>query len=174
MYNREIIGLGLANFAGAMSNSYTTTGSFSRSAVNNNAGKKTHPMRREIHSKPSIRPHASGAKTPMAQFICGWTVGFVLIWLTSYFSRVPTNILGSIIVVSVASLVEYEQAIYLWKVNKLDFLVWLAAFLGVLFYSVEVGLAIAIGLALLLLVWHVAFPQVNVLGKLPGQPDVLR
>ena len=37
-YNREIIALGLANVAGAMSNSYTTTGSFSRSAVNNNAG----------------------------------------------------------------------------------------------------------------------------------------
>ena len=41
-YNREIIGLGLANFAGAMSNCYTTTGSFSRSAVNNNSGKHWH------------------------------------------------------------------------------------------------------------------------------------
>ena len=38
-YNQEITALGLANLAGAMSNSYTTTGSFSRSAVNNNAGK---------------------------------------------------------------------------------------------------------------------------------------
>lgn len=37
-YNREIIGLGLANFAGAMFNCYTTTGSFSRSAVNNASG----------------------------------------------------------------------------------------------------------------------------------------
>eukprot|EP00878_Enallax_costatus_P007429 GHUV01007780.1.p1 GENE.GHUV01007780.1~~GHUV01007780.1.p1 ORF type:complete len:422 (+),score=57.02 GHUV01007780.1:303-1568(+) len=38
-YNQEIVGLGLANFAGAMFNSYTTTGSFSRSAVNNSSGK---------------------------------------------------------------------------------------------------------------------------------------
>jgi sulfate transporter 4 len=37
-YNREIIGLGLANFAGAMFSCYTTTGSFSRSAVNNASG----------------------------------------------------------------------------------------------------------------------------------------
>jgi MFS superfamily sulfate permease-like transporter len=37
-YNREIIGLGLANFAGAMSSCYSTTGSFSRSAVADNAG----------------------------------------------------------------------------------------------------------------------------------------
>lgn len=37
-YNQEIVGLGVANFAGAMFSSYTTTGSFSRSAVNNSSG----------------------------------------------------------------------------------------------------------------------------------------
>ena len=58
----------------------------------------------------------AGAKTPLCQFVCGWVVGFVLIFLTTYFARVPTNILGSIIICSVASLVEYEQSVYLWKV----------------------------------------------------------
>ncbi|KAG1664415.1 hypothetical protein FOA52_009737 [Chlamydomonas sp. UWO 241] len=95
-YNREIVGLGLANFAGAMSSTYTTTGSFSRSAVNNNAG----------------------AKTPLAQFICGWVVAFVLIFLTGPFARVPFNAMGAIVIVSVASLVEFEQAIFLWKVGE--------------------------------------------------------
>ena len=38
VYNREIIGLGLANFAGSCFNAYTTTGSFSRSAVNADSG----------------------------------------------------------------------------------------------------------------------------------------
>ena len=37
-YNQEIVGLGIANFAGAMFSAYTTTGSFSRSAVNNASG----------------------------------------------------------------------------------------------------------------------------------------
>jgi hypothetical protein len=37
-YNQEIVGLGIANFAGAAFSSYTTTGSFSRSAVNNASG----------------------------------------------------------------------------------------------------------------------------------------
>jgi hypothetical protein len=37
-YNQEIRGLGFANFAGALFSSYTTTGSFSRSAVNNSSG----------------------------------------------------------------------------------------------------------------------------------------
>lgn len=110
----------------------------------------------------------------MAQFVCGWVVGFVLIFLTTYFARVPTNILGSIIIVSVASLVEYEQAIYLWKVSKLDLACWMAAFAGVLFYSVEVGLAIAIGLAVLLCLYQSAFPHTAVLGKLANAPNVYR
>jgi hypothetical protein len=53
----------------------------------------------------------------MQQFICGWVVAFVLIFLTTFFARVPKNILGSIIIVSVSTLVEYEEAIYLWKVR---------------------------------------------------------
>lgn len=39
--NREIIGMGLANLFGAMFNTYSTTGSFSRSAVNNDVGAKS-------------------------------------------------------------------------------------------------------------------------------------
>lgn len=39
--NLEIIGLGIANFIGAAFNCYTTTGSFSRSSVNNESGEHT-------------------------------------------------------------------------------------------------------------------------------------
>jgi MFS superfamily sulfate permease-like transporter len=35
---QEIVGLGLANFAGSAFNAYSTTGSFSRSAVNYDSG----------------------------------------------------------------------------------------------------------------------------------------
>ncbi len=37
-YNQEIVSLGLANFVGAFFSSYTTTGSFSRSAISNSCG----------------------------------------------------------------------------------------------------------------------------------------
>jgi MFS superfamily sulfate permease-like transporter len=35
---QEIVGLGISNFSGAMTNCYSTTGSFSCSAVNNDSG----------------------------------------------------------------------------------------------------------------------------------------
>lgn len=37
-FTQELRGLGIANIAGALFSAYTTTGSFSRSAVNNSVG----------------------------------------------------------------------------------------------------------------------------------------
>ncbi|PNH07849.1 Proton/sulfate cotransporter 2 [Tetrabaena socialis] len=144
--NQEIVGLGLANFAGAAFHAYTTTGSFSRSAVNNEAG----------------------AKTGLAGFFTAWVVGFVLLFLTPVFEKLPYCTLGAIVCSSVTGLLEYEQAIYLWKINKLDFFIWMAAFLGTLFISIEIGLGIAIGLAILVVVYESAFPHTAMLGRIPG------
>ena len=57
---------------------------------------------------------------------------------------------------------------WVWQVNKMDCLVWLAAFLGTMFAGVEIGLAISIGLAVLLVVMESAFPHTAILGRIPG------
>jgi MFS superfamily sulfate permease-like transporter len=59
------------------------------------------------------------------------------------------------------------------KTNLRDFLVWLAAFLGTAFLGVEIGLAISIGLALLIVVFESAFAHSAVLGEL-GNTGVYR
>ena len=51
---------------------------------------------------------------------------------------------------------------------------WLAAFFGTMFISIEIGLAISIGLALLHAMYHSAFPHTAVLGKVPGSEHVYR
>ncbi len=58
------------------------------------------------------------------------------------------------------------QAVYLFKVNKFDLLCWVASFCGVLFYSVEIGLLMAVGLAIALVVYNSAFPPIVVLGQI--------
>lgn len=44
----------------------------------------------------------------------------MLIFLTPVFSKLPYNCLGAIVCSSVTGLLEYEQAIYLWKVRERD------------------------------------------------------
>lgn len=77
-------------------------------------------------------------------------------------------VLASIVISGVVSLVDYSEAIYLWRVHKFDFSVWMVAFLGTLFLGVEMGLGIAVGISLLLVIFESAYPHTAVLGRLPG------
>ncbi|WIA34220.1 hypothetical protein OEZ86_012573 [Tetradesmus obliquus] len=149
--NQEIVGLGLANFAGSAFNAYSTTGSFSRSAVN----------------------YDSGCKTGLSGFVTACVVGLVLLVLTPVFEKLPLNVMGAIVVSGVSGLFEYEQAVHLFKVRKLDWLVWMTSFCSTMFLGVEIGLAISIGLALLIVVYESAFPHTALLGRV-GNTTIYR
>ena len=66
-------------------------------------------------------------------------------------------------------LLDYEEAISLWRAHKFDFGVWMTAFTGTLFLGVEVGLAIAVGVSLLIVIYESAYLHTSVLGRLPGK-----
>ncbi|KAD2806191.1 hypothetical protein E3N88_39568 [Mikania micrantha] len=144
--NKEMIAIGLMNMAGSCSSCYVTTGSFSRSAVNANAG----------------------AKTVVSNIIMASTVLVTLLFLMPLFHYTPNLILAAIIITAVIGLIDYQSAIRLWKVDKLDFLACLSSFLGVLMISVPIGLAIAVGVSVFKILLHVTRPNTGVLGNIPG------
>jgi sulfate transporter 4 len=129
-----------------MFNAYPVTGSFSRSAVNND----------------------SGAKSPISAMVTATLVGFVLILLTGVFEEMPLCVLGAIVIAGVFGLLDYDEALYLWKVHRFDFTVWIIACFGTMLIGVEPGLAIAVGVSLLIVVYESAYPHTSVLGRLPG------
>ena len=133
--NQEIMALGLINLAGCCLSSPPTTGSFSRTAVGNNAG----------------------AKSPGAQMVVGLFVAIVLYLLTGFFSYVPFAAMAAIITVSVASLVDLELACYLWRVSRADFIYFLAACFGTLLLNVESGLLLAVALSITWTIYRSAF-----------------
>lgn len=143
---QEIRAIGFANIVGALFNCYTTTGSFSRSAVNNSCG----------------------AQSQISSVVTGIFVMIVLLALTKVFLYMPNNAQGAIIISGIITLFDYKEAVFLWKVNKLDFVVWLSAFIIVVFAGVEIGLGCAVGLSLLIVLWKVGFPHTAQLGRLPG------
>ncbi|KDD75929.1 sulfate transporter, partial [Helicosporidium sp. ATCC 50920] len=145
---QELRGLGIANLAGAAFNCYTTTGSFSRSAVNN----------------------AVGARTPLASAVTGVVVCFVLLFLTPVFAHMSQNAMGAIVIVGVLQLFDIQEAVFLFRVNFFDFLVWLVACAVVLFVGVEWGIAASVALSLLIFIFRSAFPAVQRLSPIPGTP----
>ncbi|XP_021298752.1 probable sulfate transporter 3.4 [Herrania umbratica] len=143
--NKEMMAIGLMNMAGCCTSCYVTTGSFSRSAVNYNAG----------------------AQTAVSNIVLATTVLVTLLFLMPLFYYTPNVILGAIIITAVIGLIDYQAAYKLWKVDKLDFLACVCSFFGVLFISVPLGLAIAVGVSVFKILLHVTRPNTVVLGNIP-------
>lgn len=97
-------------------------GAFSRSAVNHNAG----------------------SKTAMSNIVMAVTVMITLLFLMPLFLYTPNLVLGAIIVTAVVGLIDIPATYVIWKIDKIDFIICVSAFLGVIFISVVTGLAIAV------------------------------
>ncbi|XP_055813233.1 sulfate transporter 3.1-like [Solanum dulcamara] len=143
--NKEMIAFGMMNIVGSCTSCYLTTGPFSRSAVNFNAG----------------------CKTAVSNIVMAIAVMVTLLVLTPLFHYTPLVVLSSIIVSAMLGLIDYNAAIHLWHVDKFDFLVCMSAYFGVVFASVEIGLVIAVALSLLRVLLYVARPRTLLLGNIP-------
>ncbi|CAK7325612.1 unnamed protein product [Dovyalis caffra] len=159
--SQELFGLGLANVLGSFFSSYPSTGSFSRSAVNNE----------------------SGAKTGLSGIIAGIIMGCSLLFLTPLFKYIPQCALAAIVISAVMGLVsmlksqaeelatdsvDYDEAIFLWRVDKKDFVLWIITSTTTLFLGIEIGVLIGVGVSLAFVIHESANPHIAILGRLPG------
>mgnify|MGYP000297683544 CR=1 FL=1 len=144
--NQELIALGISNMVGSLFKAYPSASSFSRSAIN----------------------QESGAKTGMAALISVVMVVITLLFLMPLFYHLPKTVLASIIIVAVFGLINFKEAGFLWKANKLDFWLMLATFLATLLLGIEFGIITGVGLSLIILIFRTSRPYVAVLGKVPN------
>lgn len=143
--NKEMVALGTMNVIGSMTSCYVATGSFSRSAVN----------------------YMAGCQTAVSNIVMSFVVFLTVKFLTPLFEYTPNAILASIIISAVIGLIDYDAAILIWKIDKLDFVACLGAFLGVVFKSVETGLLIAVAISFAKILLQVTRPRTAILGKIP-------
>jgi SulP family sulfate permease len=144
--NQELIGLGLANIAGSFFQSFPTTGGFSRSAVNDQAG----------------------ARTGLASIISAILILLTLLFLTPLFYYLPKAILASVIMVAVFGLIDIKEAVYLWNADRKDFAMLLITFLATLSLGIEEGIGVGVILSLGMVIWRVTYPHVAPLGRISG------
>lgn len=86
----------------------------------------------------------AGCQTAVSNIVMSIVVFMTLQFLTPLFKYTPNAILAAIIINAVISLVDYQAAILIWKIDKFDFIACMGAFFGVVFVSVEIGLVIAV------------------------------
>lgn len=144
--NQELIALGGANLAAALSGGMPVAGGFSRTMVNDSAG----------------------ARTQAAAILTAILVATVALFFTPALAQVPKAALAAIIIVAVFRLIDVRGAVAAWRYDRHDGVVLLGTLLGVLVIGIEAGLTLGVGLSLLLYVWRASRPHVAELGRLPG------
>ncbi|XP_020235989.1 low affinity sulfate transporter 3 [Cajanus cajan] len=143
--NKEMLSMGFMNIAGSLTSCYVATGSFSRTAVN----------------------FSAGCQTAVSNIVMAVTVFLSLELFTRLLYYTPVPILASIILSALPGLIDLSEARYIWKVDKLDFLACIGAFLGVLFATVEIGLLVAVIISFAKILIQSIRPGIEVLGRVP-------
>jgi len=124
--NQELIGQGLANMLGAVGKGYPVSGSFSRSAVNFQAGAVT---------------GFSSAFTSIAVLI-------MLLFLTPLLYHLPQSVLAAVIMMAVIGLLNVSGFIHAWKAQKYDGIISVISFIATLVFAPHLDKGIMIGVVL--------------------------
>jgi SulP family sulfate permease len=144
--NQELVALGGANVAAALSGGFPVTGGFARSVVNFDAG----------------------AQTPLAGALTAVGIAVTVLFFTPLFHNLPQAVLAATIIVAVLSLVDLGALKRTWRYSRQDGSAMVATMLGVLLLGVEAGILIGVGLSLLLFLWRTSKPHIAVVGQMPG------
>jgi SulP family sulfate permease len=138
--NRELIGQGLANICGAVTKSYPTSGSFSRSAVN----------------------LQSGAVSGLSSVFTSLTVVVVLLVFTPLFYHLPQSVLAAIIMMAVVGLINVKGFIHAWQAQWYDGAISIITFICTLVFAphLDRGILIGAGLSILVFLYKSMRPKV--------------
>jgi SulP family sulfate permease len=144
--NREFFAIGIANFIGSFFQSPPISGSFSRTAVNDQ----------------------SGAQTALSNVVCAAVIGLTLLFLTPLFFYIPIPALASIIMVATLSLLDFDELMYLFRTKPIDAYIAVFTFLSVLLIGIQEGILMGIGASLVAVLYRSSRPNVAVLGHVQG------
>jgi SulP family sulfate permease len=145
--NQELIGQGLGNIAGSFTQAYPASGSFSRSAVNFNAG----------------------ARTGFSSVVTAAMVVITLLFLTPLMYHLPSAVLAAIIMMAVFGLINFKSVKHVWRAGRYDGVAAIVTFLCTLGFAphLEEGIIIGAGLAIGMFLFRTMKPRVALLGRYP-------
>ena len=142
--NQELLGLGVAKIVGAFFQAFPTSGSFSRSAVNDRMG----------------------GRTQLTGIITTAVLLLSLLFFMPLFYYLPKSIFASIIIVSILGLFKWKQAVQLYRIHREDFFMMLVTFLVTLVLGIEEGVLAGVLLSVVTVLYRSSQPPIVVLGQL--------
>jgi sulfate permease, SulP family len=144
--NQEFLALAAANIAAGFGRGFPVSGGLSQSLVNQGAG----------------------ARTPVSTAIAAALILLVVLFFSHLLSALPQPVLAAVVLVAVAGLFKVATLKQLWKSDRREFVVAMAALLGVLTSGLLRGVLIGAALSIMQLLRVASRPHVALLGRIPN------
>ncbi len=144
--NNELFALGSANILGGLFQSLPASGSYSRSAINEQAG----------------------GKTPLTNVFTALIVVVTLLFLTPLLYYIPMPALAAIIIVAALSLIDIDEVKDMFIAKERDGFIALFTFLTVLFIGIQEGILLGVAASLFDNLIRNSRPNLAVLGRVRG------
>ena len=140
--NQEFIGQGLSNIIPSFFSCYASSGSFTRSGVN----------------------YQAGAKTPLSAIFAGIGLMIVLLFGAKYASYLPKPAMGGIILLVGYNLIDIKHIKEIFISSKKELLVFAITLIGTLFLELEYAVLAGILTSLFFYLEKTSKPNIAVLG----------
>jgi len=144
--SQEMFGIGVANLAAGLFQGFPVSTSGSRTAV----------------------AEQSGAKTQLTGVVGAVMIVLMLVALPGLLRNLPQPALAAIVIAASISLADIPATRRLWSQSRADFLISIAAFLGVVLLGVLTGIAVAVGISVANVFRRTWWPHQATLGRVSG------
>ena len=144
--NQELLGIAGANVMAGLGHGFPVSGGMSQSLVN----------------------ESGGARTPLSGFIAALLMLLIVLFLSAALRNLPQPVLAAIVLMAVTGLFKLSALKHLWRADRSEFVVAMAALLGVLGSGLLRGVMIGAVISLVQLLRTASRPHVAFLGRIPG------
>ncbi len=144
--DQEFLALAAANLAAGFSRGFPVSGGMSQSVVN----------------------EEGGARSPLSGAVAAGVLLVVVLFFSHLLRPLPQPVLAAVVLVAVAGLFKVSALEQLWRGDRSEFVVAMAAILGVLGAGLLRGVMIGAMISLVQLLRRASRPHVAFLGRIPG------
>jgi len=144
--NQELLGIASANVMAGLGHGFPVSGGMSQSLVN----------------------ESGGARTPLSGFIAALLMLLIVLFVSGVLRYLPQPVLAAIVLMAVTGLFNVTALRHLWRADRAEFVVAIAALLGMLGSGLLRGVLIGAIISLVQLLRRASRPHVAFLGRIPG------
>jgi len=153
--NQEMVGLGAANLASAFFQGFPISSSSSRTPV----------------------AEASGARTQLTGVVGALAIAVLLVFAPNLLQHLPHTALAAVVIAAAIGLIEVSDLRRMYRIQRWEFWLSMACFVGVAVLGVIPGIGLAIAIAVIEFLWDGWRPHWAVLGRvdsIKGYHDITR